>query len=205
MLACLATKNTKMRKFLASIIIALSGIALGQPLWAQSRCSQIFATHALFSDLNFRLADKSDIYGLVSFIRQTREGLGVNPFATADHRPAFSDFLEFEKNFQSPNGKLILLQNAKGEIKGTVAYTKIDSNTCELKKFYLAQEIQGQGSGSNLLQLIIQEATKAGFQKMLLQTDSTMKAAIHLYEKFGFHLLTNSRTGDQALYYEKDL
>ena len=50
-------------------------------------------------------------------------------------------------------------------------------DTCELRKMYFKSELRGLGAGTRLLNLCLQEATKAGFRHCYLETMNTMEQA----------------------------
>lgn len=70
-------------------------------------------------------------------------------------------------------------------LKGTVEAEGI----CELQKVYFHPKLRGQGFGRKIIELCIQEATKAGYQTIYLETTPQMKSAVGLYEKLGFNFL----------------
>ncbi|HBB90303.1 MAG: hypothetical protein A2X22_05750 [Bacteroidetes bacterium GWF2_49_14] len=61
-----------------------------------------------------------------------------------------------------------------------------EPGTCELVKMYFRPELRGLGIGKRLLQLCMEEAKKAGYSRMYLETIECMKAARGLYEHLGF-------------------
>lgn len=62
-------------------------------------------------------------------------------------------------------------------------------DTCELRKMYFKSELRGLGAGTRLLNLCLQDATKAGFRHCYLETMDTMEQAQRLYGKHGFEYL----------------
>ena len=72
------------------------------------------------------------------------------------------------------------------DIIGAVAIKTLENQKCELKSFYLPQKYHGKGLGNKLLTKAIYEAKKSGYSKMYLDTLSTSKRAIALYERAGF-------------------
>lgn len=64
-----------------------------------------------------------------------------------------------------------------------------DGKTAELRKMYFLLEARGLGLGQELLDLCIEGATKAGYDRMYLETLSNMKQAQALYERNGFSKL----------------
>ena len=71
---------------------------------------------------------------------------------------------------------------------GTVGIKRITEQKCELKTLYLYCRYHGQGLGYQLLSTAIGYAKEAGYLEMYLDTLSTSKRAIHLYEAVGFTL-----------------
>ncbi len=71
-------------------------------------------------------------------------------------------------------------------IIGTVALKRLSDEGCELKALYLLQQYHKNGLGYRLLKTAIEKARQDGYKKMYLDTLSTSKNAIALYEKAGF-------------------
>lgn len=71
---------------------------------------------------------------------------------------------------------------------GTVGIKKIGTEKCELKTLYLYSSYQGKGLGYQLISTAIWYAKETGYREMYLDTLSTSKRAIHLYESVGFTL-----------------
>lgn len=71
-------------------------------------------------------------------------------------------------------------------IIGTVALKRLDARRCELKSLYLLEKYHGMKLGCQLLQTAIRKAQQDGYQEILLDTLSSSKKAISLYEKAGF-------------------
>ena len=69
---------------------------------------------------------------------------------------------------------------------GSVAIFKVDDENCELRKMFFTPAIRGRGLARQTLQWIINWAKVQGYKTMSLETASNMKAAIGLYQKFGF-------------------
>jgi putative acetyltransferase len=64
---------------------------------------------------------------------------------------------------------------------------------------YFKPELRGLGIGKRLLELCQEEARKAGYKNMYLETIGKMKAAIGLYEHLGFKRIPN-QMGDTGHY-----
>jgi len=64
-----------------------------------------------------------------------------------------------------------------------------DGKTSELRKMYFMPEVRGLGVGHKLLSDCIAHATRAGFERMYLETLDAMSQARALYERSGFRAL----------------
>ena len=97
-----------------------------------------------------------------------------------------------------PNGRHKMYNNVPGyfehfwclfdgeDMIGTAALKKLDSGRRELKALYLLEKYHKKGLGRRLLNTAIQKAQQDGYEEMYLDTLSSSKKAIRLYEKTGF-------------------
>ncbi|WP_040253689.1 GNAT family N-acetyltransferase [Psychroserpens mesophilus] len=65
-----------------------------------------------------------------------------------------------------------------------------NGDVCELQKMYFSPKIRGKGYGKQLFEICLKAAKDFGFASCYLETASQLKAAIHIYEDFGFEHLT---------------
>jgi GNAT superfamily N-acetyltransferase len=72
------------------------------------------------------------------------------------------------------------------EIAGTVALLKIGNDVFELGKMAVDEKHQGKKVGHLLMEHCIKEGKRLGAQKLILYSNTLLKPAIHLYQKFGF-------------------
>lgn len=103
----------------------------------------------------------------------------------ADVAGVDADVLDVETHYRHGGGEFFVVESAQ-RIVGTMGFSRIDSETCELRKMYLLPEVRGQGLGRQLLQLAFERSVAAGFHIMQLETASVLKEAIALYERHGF-------------------
>lgn len=101
-------------------------------------------------------------------------------------------FQDFEAELASlpgkyalPHGVLLLARDAQGNPIGCVALRPSDSG-CEMKRLYVSPHDRGMGLGKALMNAIIEEAKRIGYQQICLDTLPSMVEAISLYEKNGF-------------------
>ena len=102
-----------------------------------------------------------------------------------------SDIDDLENNYIKRGGLFEILEDANGNLLGTVGLFPIDKETVELRKMYFAKELRGRGYGKKTLTRVIEKARKLGFKRIYLETASVLKEAIGLYEKFGFQPTEN--------------
>lgn len=84
-------------------------------------------------------------------------------------------------------------------VVGTCALIKHRDGTLELAKMAVTKKYQGRGIGKMLLQKVIDRAKELGKSALYLQTNGRLKAANHLYQKFGFKK-TNTSPLDPSIY-----
>ena len=87
--------------------------------------------------------------------------------------------------YSPPQGELLVaLEN--DEVLGMVAYHRLTSKRCEMKRLYLTPNARGRHLGERLVDAIIDHAKASGYEEMVLDTIKPLKAAVSLYRKFGF-------------------
>lgn len=87
--------------------------------------------------------------------------------------------------YRAPAGTLILAV-VEQVPAGCIAVRPWQQRACEMKRLYVRKAFQGHGCGGVLVAKAIQWAKGAGYDRMLLDTLPTMRAAQHLYERLGF-------------------
>lgn len=92
-------------------------------------------------------------------------------------------------DYAAPRGAL-LLARVDGAIAGCCALRPMDSsdypNAAEMKRLYVRKAFRGFGLGRQLSEAILDEARRAGYSSVLLDTLDEMEAARALYEDLGF-------------------
>ena len=91
--------------------------------------------------------------------------------------------------YAPPQGTL-LLARVGGELAGCAALRPLHdvdyANACEMKRLYVRRAFRRFGLGRSLAQALIDEARRAGYSVLLLDTLDDMEAARGLYESLGF-------------------
>lgn len=102
------------------------------------------------------------------------------------------DFQGFEEELASlpgayapPTGRL-LLARVDGVAAGCVGLRRIGEGVAEMKRLFVRPAHAGTGLGRRLAAAIIDEARRAGYATIKLDTMPSMRAAIRLYQSLGF-------------------
>jgi len=90
--------------------------------------------------------------------------------------------------YMLPKGGLLLARTATGKAIACAAYRPLEGTTCELKRFYIQPEYRGQGIADRLLEKILVQSRKAGYQEAKLDTLERLVPARKFYERNGFAL-----------------
>ncbi len=88
-------------------------------------------------------------------------------------------------DYASPTGCLLLAEFEEQPV-GCVALRKLSDDICEMKRLYVRQQFRGMGIGRALVETVIEEARKIGYNYMRLDTVPSMEAANALYVSVGF-------------------
>lgn len=132
--------------------------------------------------MNIRLAtnqDKEQIQNVV-FGVLSEYGLKNDPQGTD------SDLEDVERSYIAPGGTFVVVEKQDGNIIGTGGLFYLRPKVCELRKMYLLKETRGKGIGKQLMDYLLAEAHKLGFERIELETASVLKEAISLYTRYGF-------------------
>lgn len=98
----------------------------------------------------------------------------------------YDDELEhLKEKYGAPEGAIYIL-TADGVDIGCIALRKIDEKTCEVKRVFLQMDYRGIGLGKQMMEQVIEDARRAGYREMVLDTLPIMTGACGLYERMGF-------------------
>ncbi len=153
----------------------------------------------LESSLRLRVGRKGDEAGIRALVFGVLADYELRPNPEHTDR----DLQNIEETYINAGGAFYVLENEKGEIVGTLGLCRIDEQTCELRKMYLAQAYRGRGLGKKLMEKALAEARRLGFEKMILETASVLTEAIQLYRNYGFSPFESEHLScrcDQAYY-----
>lgn len=114
--------------------------------------------------------------------------------------------------YAKPRSSFWVIQDGERKVYGGGGFAPLDGgdpSVCELQKMYFLRAIRGQGLGSLLLKVCLDQARHHGFHQCYLETLSSMDEAQALYARHGFQPIVSSlgATGHTHCdrYYVKDL
>lgn len=109
--------------------------------------------------------------------------------------------------YAAPDGKLFLI-SVDGAVAGCVALRKLEARVCEMKRLFVRGDFRGLNLGKVLIEKIIGEARRIGYEKMRLDTlPSRMPRAVGIYKSFGFREIAPyyETPHNETLFLELDL
>jgi len=111
-----------------------------------------------------------------------QELYGVHP-----HNPkeAVEQDIEQIGKFQPPYGQLIIAV-CEDKICGLGSLKSINSEIGEIKRMFVDPTFRRIGAGRAILEGLLEESKKAGYNKVRLDSPKFMEAAHSLYRTFGF-------------------
>ena len=118
---------------------------------------------------------------LREYVRSLAVDLGFQNFDT--------ELASLPGDYAAPAGQLLLafVDGALAGCGGLRALADVDyANACEMKRLYVRPAFRGFGLGRTLAQALLDEARRAGYSVMLLDTLDDMESARGLYTSLGF-------------------
>jgi ribosomal protein S18 acetylase RimI-like enzyme len=96
------------------------------------------------------------------------------------------ELAELPRRYAPPEG-LLVLALVDGAAAGCAGLRRLPDAAAEAKRLWVAPEARGRGAGAALVLRLAEEARRAGFRLLRLETlPDEMAAAIALYRRLGF-------------------
>ncbi|MDK6804742.1 GNAT family N-acetyltransferase [Aerococcus sp. UMB7834] len=137
--------------------------------------------------MTFRLIQAKDDSQLAGLIRSTLETFQLDLPGTVYYDPELDHLSDFYQSKPQERAYYVAVDD-QDRVLGGVGYAAcgLFDHCAELQKLYLAPQSQGQGLGRALMELVMDKARAAGYQRLYLETHSKLATAIILYQKYGF-------------------
>ena len=133
-------------------------------------------------EIFMRLATNEDCGRVQALVFGVLREYGLEPDPDGTDR----DIADLEAHYTNRGGTFELLEDAAGNLLGTVGLYPMNEDTIELRKMYFSKDLRGRGVGKQTLRRMIEKARALGYKKIYLETASVLREAVALYEKFGF-------------------
>jgi putative acetyltransferase len=137
------------------------------------------------TDTIIRPIEAADNSAVANIIRQVMTEFGAVGCGYSINDPEVDDMFDA---YNSARAAFYVIENS-GQILGCAGYAALtggDEDICELRKMYFLPEARGQGLGSEMMRLCLQEARSDGFKRCYLETTNEMAAARKAYQNQGF-------------------
>lgn len=85
-----------------------------------------------------------------------------------------------------PPGGVLFVARVEDKVAGCVAAHAWRAGVCEMKRLFVRDGFRGSGCGRALVGSVIAWASRAGYQRILLDTLPVMDQAQRLYARLGF-------------------
>lgn len=117
-----------------------------------------------------------------AYLEELNEDLCFQSFDSEIDNPLYK--------YSAPTGALFIAYYNAIPV-GCIALQPLqEAHTCEMKRLYVALDYRKLGVGDALVKALLQEAQSLGYTTMKLDTLERLQAAIKLYLKFGFEMVT---------------
>ncbi|WP_051559887.1 GNAT family N-acetyltransferase [Marinobacterium jannaschii] len=88
--------------------------------------------------------------------------------------------------FTLPHGQFFFVE-VNTVVAGGVGFRAIDSQTAEVKRFYVRKQFRGKGLGVKLMDTLLQKTRSLGFRRVVLDAVPPTQRAQQLYQSLGFY------------------
>lgn len=139
------------------------------------------------NDILIRPITPDDDAAIAAIIRANLRAAGLDIPGTAYYDPELEHLSAFYGAAPAARAYYIAT-DAAGSVIGGVGFAEFPGvEACaELQKLYLADSVKGRGYSHLLMQAVEDGARAAGYEKLYLETHTSLAIACALYEKHGY-------------------
>jgi len=136
--------------------------------------------------MRIRSVEKKDNLALEKIIKAIFHEFDLPLSGTAYEDKETSNMFE---SYNEKGAQYFVLVNEDDKVVGGGGIKKlngVEGQICELQKMYFMPNVRGKGLGKKLFEHCLNEAKKLGYTSCYLESASVLKAAINMYQKYGF-------------------
>lgn len=105
-----------------------------------------------------------------------------------------------------PPGGMFVLARVDGQVVACGGVQRLDDDTGEIKRMWVADGRRGAGLGRLMLARLEAETRRLGYRRVRLDTNGTLSEAIAMYERSGYRSVERYNDNPYAQrWFEKDL
>jgi len=101
------------------------------------------------------------------------------------HQAIDAELESLQEKYSPPRGAVLLAKRGD-DVVGCGAYWDLGDGVCEMKRLFVPDRFQGNGTGRRLCQALIDRANSDGYTWMRLDTGDQNTTAIAMYTAMGF-------------------
>jgi GNAT superfamily N-acetyltransferase len=109
----------------------------------------------------------------------------ASPNVSLDYQGNEAEFADLPGKYAPPEG-CVLVAECDERLIGCIAFRRVNSAICEMKRLYVRPEGRGLGLGIKLTRRLIATAIEAGYVEMRLDVLAEFEKARAIYEAIGF-------------------
>lgn len=156
-----------------------------------------------------RLITEKDDQAIADIIRKSLEKFHLDIPGTVYFDPQLDHLSSYYTSNSEKRAYFVVVDDI-GKVLGGIGIDEFPGfeRCAEIQKLYLTEEVQGKGLGKALMETAEKYAVQAGYERLYLETHTNLEAAIHLYEKLGFHKIQKPREVQHStmnLFFVKEL
>jgi GNAT superfamily N-acetyltransferase len=144
-------------------------------------------------------ADQEPGSSLLASMSAEIDGLYAELPGSLDSVPATAE------QMADPDGSFLVISDATGPL-ACGGVKRLDTETAEIKRMYVADSHRGRGVGRRLLAELESECRRLGYWRIRLDTGSDQPSARALYESSGYRRIADYNGNPlAAFWFEKEL
>jgi GNAT superfamily N-acetyltransferase len=105
--------------------------------------------------------------------------------AVGGHQALAAELRSLSDIYGPPSGR-VLLARREGVVVGGIALRDLGDGSCEMKRLFVPDRFQGDGTGRRLCAALLEVASADGFGLMRLDTGDQNAEALRMYQSLGF-------------------